>query len=126
MDVHLNSTLHGLPIHLVNYANLSLTPDVGRTTNVATSIVSLNNPFTSPLVITNIQANATSRGLYVGAINQNTQFNALGKAATVSPNMGFGLNLYPPDVFSLLRQLVVDSGMDPTPLDGIVQMGGYQ
>lgn len=126
MDVHLNSTLHGLQVHLINYANLSLTPDVGRTTNVAGSVVSLNNPFTAPLVITNIQANATARGLYIGAINQNTELNALGKSASISPPMGFGLNLYPPVVFSLLRQLVVDSGMDPAPLDGIVQIGGYQ
>lgn len=34
------------------------------------------------------------------------------------------LNLYPPDIFSLLRALVIESGQDPTPLDGVVALGG--
>ena len=35
------------------------------------------------------------------------------------------LNLYPPDIFALLRALVVQTGtLDPAPLDGIVALGG--
>lgn len=133
MDTHLNTTLYGLNVKLLNYANLTVLETTGRTDNNADSIVSLNNPFSAALDITNIQSNITARGLYIGAINQNTNFNAGGKAAgqaapqiNISPTLSFGLNLYPPDIFSLLRQLVVDQGMDPTPLDGIVQLGGYQ
>lgn len=34
------------------------------------------------------------------------------------------LNLHPPDIFSLLRVLVVQSGQDPEPLDSMVALGG--
>jgi hypothetical protein len=35
------------------------------------------------------------------------------------------LNLFPPDIFSLLRALVVDAGLPTEQLDGIVALGGY-
>ena len=35
------------------------------------------------------------------------------------------LNLYPPDIFSLLRALAVDAGLGTEQLDGIVALGGY-
>lgn len=35
------------------------------------------------------------------------------------------LNLYPPDIFSLLRALVVDAGLPTEQLDGIIALGGY-
>lgn len=36
------------------------------------------------------------------------------------------LNLFPPDIFAVLRALVVQTGtLDPAPLDGIVALGGY-
>jgi hypothetical protein len=34
------------------------------------------------------------------------------------------LNLFPPDIFSLLRRLAIESGQSPEPLDGIVALGG--
>lgn len=36
------------------------------------------------------------------------------------------LNLYPPDIFSLLRALAVDAGLPTEQIDGIVALGGYQ
>lgn len=34
------------------------------------------------------------------------------------------LNLFPPDIFALVRALVVQSGQDPAALDGVVSLGG--
>jgi hypothetical protein len=124
--VQLNATLNGLSTKLINSAALTVLPTTGVTNNYASVVVSLNDPFTTPLLITNIQSNATSRGLFVGNIIQNTVFNAAGKTTTLSPALGFNLNLYPPDIFSLLRQLAVEAGLNPAQLDGIVQLGGYQ
>jgi hypothetical protein len=35
------------------------------------------------------------------------------------------LNLYPDDIFSLLRELAIEAGLSTQQLDGIVQLGGY-
>lgn len=125
MAIHLNATLPGLQTELLNYANLTVLPTTGRANNLADATVSLSNPFTTDLLITNIQSNVTAFGLYVGSIVQDTQFAAEGRAATDSPVLGLNLNLYPPDIFSLLRALVVEGGQDVVPLDGIVALGGY-
>ena len=70
-------------------------------------------------------ANVTSHGLFVGSIVVDTNFQAAGKAATVSPALAFNINLYPPDIFSLLRTLVVETGGNVAQLDGIIALGGY-
>ncbi|KEI38050.1 uncharacterized protein L969DRAFT_18838 [Mixia osmundae IAM 14324] len=126
MALQLNATLGGLQTQLLNYAALTVLPTTNFADNIADTTVSLQNPFTSVLDITNIQSNITSRGLYLGSIVTDTNFVAAGKAATVSPSLPFGLNLYPPDIFSLLRELVLEAGLNPDYLDGIVQLGGYQ
>lgn len=125
MALHLNATLPGLQAELLNYANLTVLPTTGRANNLADATVSLQNPFTTDLLITNIQSNVTAYGLYVGSIVQDTQFAADGRTATDSPTLGLSLNLYPPDIFSLLRALVVDGGQDVVPLDGVIALGGY-
>ena len=85
MGIELATTLKGLQTKLINSANLTVLPSTGVDNNFANSIVSLANPFTSPLMITNIQSNITSHGLFVGSIVQDTQFMATGKASSVSP-----------------------------------------
>ena len=85
----------------------------------------MQNPFSSPLSITEIQSNVTARGIFVGSINTQTQFNAAGSSVTNSPALPLDLNLYPPAIFALTRELVVEAGLDPVYLDGIVQLGGY-
>ena len=54
-SLHLNATLKGLTSKLVNFANVQILPTTGITNNLAASVVSIQNPFTSPLHITNIQ-----------------------------------------------------------------------
>jgi hypothetical protein len=123
--VRLNSTLNGLGIKLINNAALEVLPTTGVTDNVANTFVSLNNPFTAPLIITNVQSNVTARGIFVGRITVDTNFVAAGKQASTSPAFAFVLNLFPPDLFSLLRELVIESGQNPAYLDGVVQLGNY-
>lgn len=45
--------------------------------------------------------------------------------ATASPPLDFAMTSDPPTLFTLARVLAVEAGLDPTPLDGIVQLGGY-
>lgn len=118
------TNLTGLPTKLLNYANLTVLPSTGVTSDGANSVVALNNPFTSDLLISNIQSNVTSHGLFVGSIVQSVNFPAAGKSTSVSPVLTLNLNLYPPDIFSLVRVLVVQSGQDPAALDGVVVLGG--
>ncbi|BGP44010.1 hypothetical protein JCM10449v2_008067 [Rhodotorula kratochvilovae] len=126
MAIHLNATLPGLDSKLLNYANLTVLPSTGIESDFADSTVSLANPFSSALSVTNIQSNITSYGLFVGSIVTDTNFNAVGRASSDSPTLPFNLNLYPPDIFSLLRALAVDAGLSTEQLDGIVQLGGYE
>lgn len=88
MALHLNATLPGLGTKLLDYANLTVLSTTGRANNMADSLVSLNNPFTTDLMITNIQSNITAFGLFVGSIVQNTDFAASGKAKSISPTLG--------------------------------------
>ncbi|GAA6057282.1 hypothetical protein JCM3770_004534 [Rhodotorula araucariae] len=126
MAIHLNATLPGLDTKLLNHANLTVLSSTGIQNDFADSTVSLANPFSSALSVTNIQSNITSYGLFVGSIVTDTNFNAVGRASSDSPTLPFNLNLYPPDIFSLLRALAVDAGLSTEQLDGIVQLGGYE
>ncbi|KAH8925300.1 hypothetical protein BT69DRAFT_1216651 [Atractiella rhizophila] len=125
MAIHLNATLPGLDTPLLGAANLTVLPTTGVTNTIANTAVLLNNPFTSGLTITNIQSNITARGLYLGSIVTETNFPAAGHAGTYSPELPFTLNLFPPDIFSLLRQLATEAGLSTAQIDGIVALGGY-
>lgn len=94
MGIELSTTLQGLQTKLINSANLTVLSSTGVDNNFANSVVSLANPFTSPLMITNIQSNITSHGLFVGSIVQDTQFMATGKASSVSPILDLYVTLH--------------------------------
>ncbi|WFC96532.1 hypothetical protein MBRA1_003193 [Malassezia brasiliensis] len=123
--MRLNSTLGGLRTELVQQASLVVLNSTGITSDVAHSIVNLNNPFTSGLQITHISSNVTMHGIFVAQIDTDLDFSAAGKSVTASPNIPLHLNLYPPDMFALLRALALQAGEDVRPLDGIVSIGGY-
>ncbi|KAM0789126.1 hypothetical protein ACM66B_003180 [Microbotryomycetes sp. NB124-2] len=125
MAIHLNTTLPGLQTRLLEFANLTVLPTTGRLNNVADTTVQLNNPFTTDLEIQSIQSNVTAFGLFVGSIVTDQQFPSAGKASSASPQLPLTLNLYPPDIFALLRALVVEAGLPTEQIDGIVQLGGY-
>ncbi|SPO24995.1 probable conserved hypothetical Ustilago-specific protein [Ustilago trichophora] len=124
-QIRLKSTLPGLKSTLVQSANLTVLDTTGITNNIANSTVYLANPFTSPLTITRIRSNVTSHGIFVASIDTPLNFVAQGRAVTQSPPVQLGLNLYPPDIFALVRALAVQSGQNPAYIDGVVQLGGY-
>lgn len=83
------------------------------------------NPFTSGFEITQITSSVTSHGLALGNIQTATNFSAAGKSTTTSPPLDLDMNFDPSMLFTLTRVLAVQAGLDPTPLDGIVALGGY-
>lgn len=87
MTLHLNATLEGLSTKLLNYANVTVLPTTGVANDLASSLVSIQNPFSAPLRITNIQANVTSNGFFVGTIITDTDFTSAAKVGTTSPNL---------------------------------------
>ncbi|KAE8229507.1 hypothetical protein CF326_g5523 [Tilletia indica] len=123
--LHLNATLPGLQETLIKYANLSVLDTTGITNDIANGLVGLNNPFTSKLRITQIRSNVSSHGIHVADINTDLNFEASGKSVSGSPPIPIQLNLNPPDIFALLRALVVQSGQDVRPLDAITNLAGY-
>ena len=123
--MRINTTLGGLKTQLVQQASLVVLNSTGITDDVAHSIVSLNNPFSAGLQITHISSNVTMHGIFVAQIDTDLDFSAAGKAVTPSPNIPLHLNLYPPDMFALVRALALQAGEDVRPLDGIVGIGGY-
>ncbi|KAK0546638.1 hypothetical protein OC846_005187, partial [Tilletia horrida] len=123
--LRLNATLPGLKATLVQYANLTVLPTTGITNDIAETRVGLNNPFTAPLEITRIVSNVSSHGIFVASINTSLAFTAAGKTVTGSPSFPLTLNLFPPDIFALVRALVVQSGQNVAQIDGIVALGGY-
>lgn len=124
-NLQLNSTLPGLLDNIVSSANLTVLDTTGVTDNVANSVVSTKNPFTSALIITRIEANASSHGIYLANTNTKLQFTAQGHATTESPIVPLYLNLNPPDLFGIIRALAIDEGLDPTYIDAISQLAGY-
>lgn len=124
-DLKLNSTLPGLTSTLVQAANLTVLDSTGIVDNVANVVVQLANPFRSDLTITSISANASSHGVYLANIETALNFPATGRATTASPTIPLTINLFPPDLFGLLRALAVDSDQDPALLDGLIQLAGY-
>jgi hypothetical protein len=87
--------------------------------------VNLVNPFTASFDITKISSSVTSHGLVLGSIETTTNFPSAGKSTTTSPPLDLNMNFDPPTLFTLTRVLAVQAGLDPTPLDGVVALGGY-
>lgn len=85
----------------------------------------LVNPFTASFEITEITSSVTSHGLALGTIQTTNNFSAAGKSTTTSPPLDLNMNFDPPTLFTLTRVLAVRAGLDPTPLDDIVALGGY-
>ena len=77
------------------------------------------------MTITRVKSAVTAFGIGLGTIDQEVTFAAAGKKTTASPDLNLAMNLNPPDIFTLLRDLALTSGMETAQIDGIVQLGGY-
>ena len=123
--VRVNTTLPGLKTKLVQSASLKVLESTGITDDVAQTQVSLDNPFTSPISITHIVSNVTSHGLFLASLDTDTQYDASGKGISKSPLMNLHINLFPPDLFALVRRYALNAGESVEQLDGIMKIGGY-
>ncbi|KAF9245017.1 hypothetical protein BU15DRAFT_85819 [Melanogaster broomeanus] len=120
-SLNITTTLPGLNTSLLSSGSLeskfsALSLTYSRTTfhenNISQVTVNLVNPFTASLDITKISSSVTSHGL-------------LESQQPPLPSLDLNMNFDPPTLFTLTRVLAVQAGLDPTPLDGIVQLGGY-
>ncbi|KAF8894927.1 hypothetical protein CPB84DRAFT_1848428 [Gymnopilus junonius] len=125
-SLSLNVTLPALKTNLLNSAALEILSTTGKENNVSQVTVTLDNPFSAPLQITKVTSNVTSFGIPLGTISQETSFNTAPKSTTKSPSLNLDMNFDPSALFTVTRALAVEAGMDVTPLDSIVQLGGIQ
>lgn len=122
----LGTTLPGLQSRLLDSAALTILDTTGTTNNISHVSVVLANPFTAALGVTSIKSTVTSHGLTLGTISSSDAFTSDGKTMTTSPELDMNMNLEPSVIFSLLRALAVDQGMETDQIDGIMQIGGIQ
>ncbi|KAH8119480.1 hypothetical protein DFH11DRAFT_1722990 [Phellopilus nigrolimitatus] len=122
----LSAILPGLKTDLLSTTALKVLSTTGQTNNTAHVTVDLDNPFSAALHISQITSSVKSHGIDLGSINQTVPFPANGKTTSTSPALDLDMNLDLPSIFSLLRKLAVDAGLDTEQLDGIVALGGYK
>ncbi|KAJ7647487.1 hypothetical protein FB45DRAFT_200334 [Roridomyces roridus] len=117
-------TLPALQTSLLDSASLVILPTTGRSSNISHVTVSLANPFTTSLEITKIDSTVSAFGIPLGTINSSTSFTNAGKSTSTSPNLELDMNFDPASLFSVTRRLAIEAGLDVSPLDAIVQLGG--
>jgi hypothetical protein len=125
-SMNVQSELPGLQTKLLNSAKLTVLPTTGRENNLAHTQVALNDPFTSGFTVVTVKSTVEYSGMTLGKIEQDTNFACAGKSTTTSPDLNFDMNLDPATMFTVLRNLAVEAGLDIAQVDGIVALGGYQ
>ncbi|KAE9401586.1 hypothetical protein BT96DRAFT_918717 [Gymnopus androsaceus JB14] len=118
-------TLPGLTASLLNTASLEVLSTTGITNNISDVTVSLSNPWTADLDITGIESTVSAFGITLGTISSSTNFSSPGKQNATSPTLPLDMNFDPASLFTVTRALAVEAGLDVSPLDGIVALGGY-
>lgn len=61
----------------------------------------------------------------LGTINQDVKFTSAPKSTTDSPVLNLDMNFDPSSLFTLTRALAVEAGLNVSPLDSIVSLGGF-
>ncbi|KAI9066059.1 hypothetical protein FKP32DRAFT_1566723 [Trametes sanguinea] len=123
--LNISAVLPALKSQLLNSASLEVLPTTGHGNNTAHATVSLANPFTAGLVITQVASNVTYQGINLGTIQTATNFTSPGKATSSSPALDLDMNLDPQSLFTVTRLLAEQAGLTTSQLDAIVQLGGY-
>ncbi|KAJ2957138.1 hypothetical protein NQZ79_g7101 [Umbelopsis isabellina] len=126
-NVSLASVLPGLKSQLIQSASLVVLPNTVQTTVAGTS-VTIANPFSAGLSITQVKAAVTYAGMPVGNIDADISSNPIvvgGKATAPSPSIPITMNLAPASVALLLRENAATAGLDLQPIDALLTMGGF-
>lgn len=121
----INTTLPGLNTSLLNASALEVLTTTGYTNNISHVTVNIDNPFTTALDISYVNASVSAFGIPLGTVGTGTNFTTGGKAITTSPPLDIVQNLDPPSLFTILRVLAVQAGLPTVQLDGIMVLGGY-
>ena len=124
-SLNISATLPALHTPLLNSAALTVLPTTGHANDTAHVSVSLANPFTAALDITEVRSNVTFKGITLGTIDTPTSFSSKGNATTDSPALDLNLNMDPQSLFTVTRLLAEEAGLSTEQLDAIVQLGGY-
>jgi hypothetical protein len=126
-NVSLTSVLPGLKTQLIQTAALTVYTNTVQTKVGGTS-VTIANPFSAGLTITQVKAAVTYAGMPVGNIDADISSNPIvvgGKVQAASPAIPITMNLEPAAVALLLRENAVSAGLDVRPIDGLLTMGGF-
>ncbi|KAG2175944.1 hypothetical protein INT44_000422 [Umbelopsis vinacea] len=126
-NVSLESNLPGLKSKLIQSAGLTVYTNTVQT-NVAGTTVSIANPFSAGLSITQVKAAVTYAGMPVGNIDADISSNPIvvgGKATANSPAIPITMNLEPAAVALLLRMNAESAGLNLQPIDALLTMGGF-
>ncbi|GAB5591805.1 hypothetical protein Unana1_06705 [Umbelopsis nana] len=126
-NVSLSSVLPGLQTQLIQTAALTVYTDTVQT-KVAGTSVTIANPFSAGLSITQVQAAVTYAGMPVGNINADISSNPIvvgGKTTSPSPPIPITMNLEPAAVALLLRENAASAGLDLRPIDAMLTLGGF-
>ncbi|KAG8213771.1 hypothetical protein J3R82DRAFT_10482 [Butyriboletus roseoflavus] len=117
--------LPGLKSNLLSSASLEILSTTFHQNNISQVTVDLDNLFMAGFEITQITSSITSHGLALGTIQTATNFSITGKSMATSSPLNLNMNFDPPTLFTLTCVLTLQAGLDPAPLDGIVELGGY-
>ncbi len=117
----------GISVMLAHYviARAIVLETTGHQNNTAHATVSLVNPFTADLAITQVKSNISFHGIPLGTIDTPIAFSSKGNSTTESPALGLDLNLDPEALLTVMRICAVDAGLGTQQLDAIVELGGY-
>ncbi|KAI8149170.1 hypothetical protein BJV82DRAFT_209695 [Fennellomyces sp. T-0311] len=124
-SITITTTLPGLKEKLIRGAKLTVNEDSPQT-GIVSVRVSIADPFSAALSITNVISSATYHGMPVGNINQDISgFNVGGHSTAISPVLSMQMNIQPAAIALLLRTLAIDAHMDTRALDTLLSMGGF-
>lgn len=104
----------------------SVLPTTGTANNISHVTVSIANPFTAALDVTQVSSSVSAFGIPLGTINQTVNFTSAPKSTTTSPQLDLDMNFEPAALFTVTRALAVEAGLDVAPLDQIVSLAGIQ
>lgn len=121
--IKLAAVLPGLSKNLVSTARITIPTTIGND-HLASSFVTIENPFSGALNIGKIVANVTSDDIFVGAIQADANLSVGGRTNATSASIPLLMNLNPGDVFSLVKVNALKQNMSTAALDGLVQLGG--
>jgi len=125
-SLRISSALPPLTTKLLGKALLGILPDTAKN-GIAKASVDLINPFAADLSISAIQSTLGFHGKQLATMNINnlpTPIVAAGKKTTEIAGLPVTLNVDPTFLFDVMRISAKEAGLDLTPIDVLLTLGG--